>query len=45
MREEASKHKVGNMGTSCGTDRQLCEIIRAYYLDNHPEKILEELYK
>lgn len=36
MRDEAQKHKSGSMGVSCGTDRQLCEIIQAYYLK--PEK-------
>lgn len=33
MKREAEKHKSGNMGMSCGTDRELCEIIRAYYME------------
>lgn len=31
MRQQAEKHKSGNMGMCCGTDRELCGIIRAYY--------------
>lgn len=31
MKDEAEKHKNGNVGMSCGTDRELCEIIKAYY--------------
>lgn len=34
MKNEASKHKVGNMAMICGTDRQLCEIIKVYYTDS-----------
>lgn len=34
MRSEAQKHKSGSMGMSCGTDRELCEIIRAYYMES-----------
>ena len=47
MREEASKHRVGNMGISCGTDRQLCEIIMSYYLQSEQEfkKKIADLYK
>lgn len=37
IKEEASKHKSGNMGIACGTDRELCEIIRAYYLESDKE--------
>lgn len=37
IKEEASKHKNGNMGVACGTDRELCEIIRAYYLESEKE--------
>ena len=33
MREEASRHKKGNMGVSCGTDEELRGIIRTYYLN------------
>ena len=47
MREEAGKHRVGNMGISCGTDRQLCEIIMSYYLQSEQEfkKKIADLYK
>lgn len=34
IKSEASKHRNGNMGIACGTDRELCEIIRAYYLES-----------
>lgn len=37
MKNEAEKHKSGGMGVSCGTDRELCEIIKAYYLENDKE--------
>ncbi|MBR3770714.1 MAG: hypothetical protein IKL07_00440 [Clostridium sp.] len=33
MKEEARKYKTGGMAMACGTDRQLCEIIKAYYMD------------
>lgn len=47
MREEAGKHKSGNMGVSCGTDRQLCEIIMTYYVKSEQEfkQKLADLYK
>jgi hypothetical protein len=32
MKKEASKHRNGSIGVSCGTDRELGEIIKAYYL-------------
>lgn len=41
----ARKHKSGNCGVSHGTDRELREIIRAYYVDGDPEKKIEELYQ
>ena len=47
LRDGASRHKDGGVGMSCGTDRQLCEIIKCYYTqseDKLKEKI-EELYK
>lgn len=37
MRSEAEKHKSGSMGVSCGTDHQLCEIIRSYFLESEEE--------
>ena len=47
MREGAEKHKSGNMGISCGTDRELCNIIRAYYTegDKKAAEVIENLYK
>ncbi|MFW5675792.1 MAG: hypothetical protein ACOCNL_05845 [Acetivibrio ethanolgignens] len=45
MRGEAQKHKSGSMGVSCGTDRQLCEIIKAYYTRDDFKKKIEDLYK
>ena len=34
MKSGAEKHKNGNMGVACGTDRELSEIIRAYYMES-----------
>jgi hypothetical protein len=47
MRAEAEKNKTGSMGVSCGTDRELCEIIREYYLGTKEtfQKKLEDLYR
>lgn len=47
MKNEASKHKEGNIGVSCGTDRQLRMLIKAYYTESKEEfeKKLSELYK
>ena len=47
MRSEAGKHKTGNMGVSCGTDRQLCEIIKSYYLESEEafKQSIESLYQ
>lgn len=45
LEDGARKHKSGNCGVSHGTDRELQEIIRAYYVDGHPEKKIEELYQ
>lgn len=43
----AKKHKNGNIGVSCGTDKQLKDIIRAYYLGTKEDmnKKIEDLYK
>lgn len=43
MRKVASKNKNGNMAVACGTDKQLREIIKAYYLGT--EKELKEKFK
>lgn len=45
LEDGARKHKSGNCGVSHGTDRELQEIIRAYYVDGNPEKKIEELYQ
>ena len=47
MREEARKHANGNVGVSCGTDRELSNIIMAYYTQGEEEmkRLLAELYK
>lgn len=47
MRDEAGKHKSGNVGVSCGTDRELSNIITAYYTQGEGEmkKLLANLYK
>lgn len=46
MKKGAEKHKNGNSGISCGTDRQLRGIIKAYYLGTKAEfeKAIESLY-
>ena len=47
IRQEASKHKSGNMGVSCGTDKQLKDIIRTYYTKSREafETKIAELYR
>lgn len=47
LKNEAGKHKIGNMGVSCGTDRELRNIIRAYYLESESalKKTISDLYK
>lgn len=47
MKEEVGKHKSGNVGVSCGTDRELTNIITAYYTQGEDEmkKLLAALYK
>lgn len=46
LEEGARKHKSGNMGVSCGTDRQLMNIIKAYYMESTEafKKRVEGLY-
>lgn len=47
MKRGAEKHREGNIGLSCGTDRQLCEIIKSYYLETNKQfkEKIENLYK
>ncbi len=47
MKDEAGKHKSGNVGISCGTDRELCNIITAYYTQGKAEmnQLLADLYR
>lgn len=47
MRDEAGKHKSGNVGVSCGTDRELSNIIIAYYTQGEEEmkKQIANLYE
>lgn len=47
MKKKAGEHKKGNAGVSCGTDRQLRDIIRAYFVKNEKEctSVLEGLYR
>lgn len=46
MRNAAQRHKEGNVGVACGTDKQLRGLIKAYYLQNEEDlqKELEKLY-
>ena len=45
--KEAEKHKSGNMGISCGTDRQLRALIKSYYTESNEEfeKKIRSLYE
>ena len=47
MKKGAEKHKSGGVGVSCGTDKQLREIIQAYYIhgENKTAEMIEKLYK
>lgn len=47
MKKEASNHKSGTVGVSCGTDRELSGIVIAYYLEGKDamEKKLKDLYQ
>lgn len=45
LKAEAKKHQSGGCGVSCGTDQQLKEIIRAYYLDDKLEQKIAALYE
>ena len=45
MRKEAQNHKTGNMGIACGTDRELVEIIKAYYIDGKAAEQIKKLYE
>lgn len=47
MRKGAEKHKEGNRGISCGTDRELSGIIRTYYTEGEKKAAeqIESLYK
>lgn len=46
MKQGASKHRSGSVGIACGTDRQLKNIIRNYYLegDKKATEYIESLY-
>ncbi len=47
MRKAAQKHKSGGTGICCGTDRELCNVIRAYYTEGEKKAatVIENLYK
>ena len=45
MKNEAEKHQSGMTGVSCGTDRELQNIIYAYFVDENAEKVIKELYE
>lgn len=47
MRTVAKDHKSGNVGVCCGTDKQLKDIIRAYYTlpEQSYRKKLRDLYE
>ena len=43
MKEYARKHATGNIGVACGTDRQLTQIITAYYLGQDLQATLNKI--
>lgn len=45
MKETARKHQKGGCGVACGTDQQLKQLIKAYYVDDNLEKELEKMYE
>ena len=47
MRDAAEKHKSGSIGVACGTDRELCNIIKAYYTESDKDfkKKISNLYR
>ena len=47
MKDVASKHKVGNVGVACGTDRELIHVIKTYYSAGKDEikTLLEDMQK
>lgn len=45
MKKEAEAHKSGKTGVSCGTDRELQNIIHAYFTDGNTEKVIKGLYE
>lgn len=45
MKKAASEHKDGGMGVACGTDKELRDIIEAYFLNGELEKTIEKLYE
>lgn len=45
MKKEAEKHQSGRAGVSCGTDRELQNIIYAYFVDGNVEKVIKGLYE
>lgn len=46
MRETAKKNKTGSVGVACGTDKELNNIIMAYYMlgESEAEKVIMNLY-
>lgn len=46
MREVAGKHKSGNVGVTCGTDKELNNIIMSYYMQGkaETETLIESMY-
>lgn len=47
MRGIARKHKSGSVGVACGTDKELNNIIMAYYMQgkDEAEKVMESMYR
>ncbi|MDE7422127.1 MAG: hypothetical protein K2N51_00260 [Lachnospiraceae bacterium] len=45
MKKGAAEHQSGTTGVSCGTDRELQNIIYAYFVDGNAEEVIKGLYE
>ena len=45
MKKGAAEHQSGTTGVSCGTDRELQNIIYAYFVNGNAEEVIKGLYE
>ena len=45
MKKGAAEHQNGTTGVSCGTDRELQNIIYAYFVNGNAEEVIKGLYE